>query len=445
MKLHISHYSKRGYGLGKINSHKIEVAGTVIGDTICIDCGKRKRGRCANLVKVLAPSPDRVMPRCMHSGTCGGCAWQQKSYAAQLVTKQNFLQSLFSSTHLPLIPCVDPWHYRNKMEFSFSQDKKGNRFLGLIIAGSRGRVLNLKECYLTPPWFISIVKTLYSWWGKSGLLAYHPYSDRGSLRTLTLRDGKRTGEKMVYLTISGNSKYFINRDQINTFKEAVNRTLLNEDPSIFLRIHRICKGKPSAYYEMHLSGPEWIKEILYVHGRKLLFHISPSSFFQTNTLQAEKLYTQTLALTNPKPTDTLLDLYCGMATLGIVFSPYVRKVIGIEVCVHAVCDAKMNIKMNKLSNITICHGDVGMLLAQYVSPPDLCIVNPPRSGLDESVLKHLMRLTPKKILYISCNPKTQSENISVFLQNGYILKYVQGVDQFPHTPHIENIAILIKP
>ena len=445
VKLHISHYSKRGHGLGEVDCRQVEVVGTVVGDTVRVSpCCKKKRGRWrAALVEVVYPSSDRVEARCIHSGVCGGCSWQQISYAAQLVTKRDILQALFPSSP-PCIPCADPWHYRNKMEFSFSQDREGNCFLGLIIAGSRGHVLNLKECYLTPLWFVTMVKAIYSWWQESGLLAYHYHGDKGSLRTLTLREGRRTGEKMVCLTISGNRDYFIDRTQLDTFKKVVRLTLPHENPSIFLRIHHISKGKPSEYYEMHLDGPEGIKEELHLNGKKLFFQISPSSFFQTNTLQAEKLYAQVLALTDPKPTDILFDLYCGMATLGIVFSPYVREVIGVELSPNAVCDAKMNITMNNLSNITIRHGDVGAILTQILLPPDICIVNPPRSGLSPSALKELIRIAPTKILYISCNPKTQSENIAFLVEEGYILKSVQGVDQFSHTPHVENIAILIK-
>jgi len=380
----------------------------------------------------------------MHAGMCGGCSWQQKSYAAQLQTKQTRLEELFPIKPLPMIPCEHPWHYRNKMEFSFSQNKKGERFLGLIIARSRGHVLNLEECHLTSSWFTDVLKATHAWWEKNGLLAYHAHSDTGTLRTLTLREGKRTGDKMVFLTISGNHNYFISRAQLNTFEEAVRAALPNDNPSIFLRIQRTCKGKPTEYYEMHLGGPEWIKESLNVNEREIPFHISPASFFQPNTLQAEKLYSRVLELAEPKSTDTVFDLYCGTGTLGIIFAPYVRRVVGIELCPYAVCDAKVNISVNELSNVTIRNGDVGTVLAQYSETPDLCIVDPPRSGLDPTALKHLTLLAPKKILYISCNPATQSENISMLVQHGYQLKCIQGIDQFPHTPHIENIAILIK-
>ena len=424
---------------------EVEVVGTVVGDTVLVELGKRKKGKiAAALLEVVKPSPDRIAARCAHAGSCGGCSWQQKSYAAQLQTKEVRLQQLFPIKVDPIIPCDDPWHYRNKMEFSFSQNKKGERFLGLIIARSRGHVLNLEECHLTSPWFIEVLSAVRDWWERSTLLAYHSHSDRGSLRTLTVREGKRTGDKMIFLTISGNHDYFVNNAQLESFKAAVHAALPGESPSIFLRIQRICKGKPTDYYEMHLDGPDFIRETLRIKGREMHFHISPTSFFQPNTLQAEKLYARALELASPQPTDTLFDLYCGTATLAILFAPYVKRVVAIELSPYAVSDANVNVAVNQLSNITILKGDVGKKLAEINERPDLVLLDPPRSGLDPTALKELIALSPKKILYISCNPTTQSENISILLESGYELKSVQGVDQFPHTPHIENIAVLIK-
>ena len=389
-------------------------------------------------------SPDRAKPRCIHFNICGGCTWQHQSYHAQLQAKQAHLKSLFPIEPLPLIPCETPWHYRNKMEYTFSQNQRGDHFLGLIITHSRNHVLNLNQCYLAPSWFIKLLKATYSWWKTSALLAYHAYSDKGSLRTLTLKEGKHTKDKMIILTISGNHDYFINRSQLNSFKKMVHATLPHDNPSIFLRIHHICKNRPTQYYEMHLDGPKQIKEILHINGREIILHISPSSFFQPNTLQAEKLYARALELAQPQPTDILFDLYCGIAPVGITFAPYTRKVIGIESCLNAACDAKTNIHANQLSNMMIHSGNVSKVLAQYSDTPNLCIMSPPRCGLDPTTLNHLLRLAPQKILYISCNPTTQSKNISKLLTRGYRLKNIQGIDQFSHTPHIENIAILIS-
>lgn len=450
-QIKIQKYSKRGHGLGTLKKTPdspeapAEVVGTVIGDTAHVELGKKKKRIYSTTLKeIIVPSSDRVAARCKHVGTCGGCTWQQKSYEAQLKTKEAHIETLFGEKSLPIIPAKEPWHYRNKMEYTFSQNKEGDKYLGLIIARSKGRVLNLEECHLTSPWFIEVLKSVRAWWQESSLLAYHTYSDRGTLRTLTLREGKRTGEKMAFLTISGNPDFMIHKTALEGFKQAVLEALPGENPSIFLRIQRIAKGTPTTFYEMHLDGPDLIEETLSVKGKELRFKISPDSFFQPNPLQAEKLYTRALELAEPKATDTVFDLYCGTGTLGIVFAPYVKEVIGIELNPYAICDGELNIAANELLNITLKKGDVGALLKQVETPPDLAIIDPPRSGLDPTALKHLVRLSPKKILYISCNPTTQAQNISVLKEAGYALKALQPVDQFPHTYHLENIAILQK-
>ncbi|MCB1110754.1 MAG: 23S rRNA (uracil(1939)-C(5))-methyltransferase RlmD [Chlamydiia bacterium] len=440
MKLTIQKYSKRGHGLASLEdrpSHA-EVVGSVVGDTVEVELGKKKkRTYVATLLDVLESSPHRVTPRCRHVGTCGGCTWQQKAYAAQLEEKQALLKSLFKIEPLPLIPCKDPWEYRNKMEFSFSQNREGEKFLGLMIARSRGHVLNLEECHLTSAWFIDVLKVVRQWWEESPVKAYHQFSDTGTLRTLTLREGK-----MVILTISGNPEYCLSAKEIHFFKKAVRGVI--PDASLYLRIQRIAKGKPTEFYEMHLGGPEQVEETLEVEGRKLTFKISPDSFFQPNPRQAEKLYTRALELAAPQKDDLVYDLYCGTATLGIVFAPYVKRVVGIELSPYAVCDAEVNREVNGVQNLTVYKGDVGERLALMGDAPDIAIIDPPRSGLNPTALKHLIRLMPKKILYISCNPRTQSENITMLLEEGYQLKALQGVDQFPHTVHLETIALLEK-
>lgn len=440
LQVKIQKYSKRGHGLAPLEdrpSHA-EVVGSVIGDTALVELGKKKKKTYSTtLLKILNPSQDRVQPRCKHVGVCGGCTWQQKRYEAQLALKQERLRSLYPIEPLPLVPCDRPFEYRNKMEYSFSQNRDGEKFLGLMIARSKGRVLNLEECHLTPPWFIEVLKAVRAWWEESPLKAYHMYSDTGTLRTLTLREGK-----MVILTISGNPEYCLSSKDIHFFKAAVRSVV--SDASLYLRIQRIAKGKPTEFYEMHLGGPEQVEETLEVLGRKLTFKISPDSFFQPNSRQAEKLYSRALEIAKPEEGDTVFDLYCGTATLGIVFSPYVKKVVGIELSPYAVCDAEVNRGVNGIQNMTVYRGDVGERLALISEKADLVILDPPRSGLHPTALKHLIRLSPKKILYISCNPATQSENLTVLIEAGYVLKEAQGVDQFPHTVHLESIALLEK-
>src|SRR5580700_8312028 len=238
-----------------------------------------------------------VQPRCMHVPLCGGCTWQQVDYPAQLQEKEARIHlsfaGLIQSHHTqcrPIIACDDPWHYRNKMEFSFSQDRSGERFLGLIMAGSRRHVLDLKECHLVSGWFISLLNQVRSWWRESHLAAYR-MNDTGSLRTLTVREGKRTGNKLVVLTVSGNPAYAISKTDLHHFIEAVKASTPEEEwprLSIFLRVQQIHKKMPTQFFEMHLHGPDHLLEKMQLSLDKpveLTFKISSTSFFQPNTFQ----------------------------------------------------------------------------------------------------------------------------------------------------------------
>ncbi len=384
--------------------------------------------------------------RCSHVPLCGGCSRQQIPYLQQLEEKQAFITSLFApyiqaGTRLhPIFPSPSPWEYRNKMEFSFSQNKAGDHFLGLMLAKGRGRVLDLQECHLVQSWFLDVLKAVRQWWKQSGLAAYHFYKDTGTLRTLTLREGKRTGDKMVMLTVSGNPAFALSESQLKSFVAALPPA---ENQSIFIRVHQIAKGSPTQFYELQVQGPDHITESLTIQGRPLLFKISPTSFFQPNTAQAELLYSRALDMLSPSSEALVYDLYCGTGTLGMAIALKAKQVIGIELNPHAVFDAESNRELNQIANFTILCGDVGTLLAKE-NQADAVVIDPPRSGLDPLALQHVIRLDAKKILYISCNPTTQAQNIKVLTEAGYRLLELQPVDQFPHTPHIENIALLEK-
>ncbi len=174
------------------------------------------------LEELLAPSPQRIAPRCIHFGVCGGCRLQHTSYEDQLQSKEDFVRQCFAPILTeqvdicPIVPCAEPWHYRNKMEYSFSSDAAGEKYLGLVIDSSKGKVFNMSECHLTNPWFVDALKSVKQWWSESGLDAYHPYRDTGSLRTLTLREGRRTGDRMAILTVSGNPEYALTKKHLES-------------------------------------------------------------------------------------------------------------------------------------------------------------------------------------------------------------------------------------
>lgn len=429
----IRKFCARGYGIAETEAGaEVEVAHTLPGDKITFEWTRKKRtphkGR---LLEVLIPSADRVEPRCAHARMCGGCCWQQMDYRAQVRIKEERVKAAFGLDVEPMIACDSPWGYRNKMEFTFSENRAGTKFLGLMIAQAEPYVFNLTECHLVHSWFAETTAAVRSWWEASGLKAFSPLQDAGSLRYLTLREGMRTGQKMVILNVSGNPEYALNREQLDGFVKAAG------DASVFLRIHQTKKGRPTNFFEMHLAGPDHIVEELHLKGGKLSFKISPSSFFQPNTLQAEKLYDTALSFLDE--TDLVYDLYCGTGTLAMGASKRARHVVGVELSPEAVIDAEENALRNQVKNVTFHQGDVGQVLSKLNQRPDVVLVDPPRAGLDPLALQNLKNLMPRKIIYISCNPLTQAANIR---ELGYQIKKLQPVDQFPHTYHIENVALL---
>lgn len=448
LEVDIRKFSLKGHGIGILpGGQEIEVAHSVPGDQLKVEWRKRKhppqKGR---LLEMIVSAPDRVSPRCGHVGVCGGCSWQQIDYSAQLKEKEHRIRMLFGED-APIdriIPCEFLFAYRNKMEFSFSQNRGGTRYLGLMIAQAEPYVFHMTECHLGPPWFVAAIFAVRDWWESTSLAAYCPYEDSGTLRYLTLRDASSTGQKMAILNISGRVDFAPSRSDLEALVSALRS--VSDSMSVFLRIHQTKKGRPTQFYEMHLNGPDHIVEILNLKGGDLFFKISPISFFQPNTLQATKLYDLVLDMLNPSM-QVVYDLYAGTGTLGMAASRIVKQVIGIELSPEAVLDAKENFQRNGRQNITMYQGDVGRMITQLMGSsdfvhPDAVIVDPPRAGLDSLALQDLKMLRPRLIIYISCNPATQAANVKELIQAGYRLKRLQPIDQFPHTHHIENIAQL---
>lgn len=465
--------SKKGNGLG-ISIGKdgvqraVEVPFAIPGDVVSARLMRKRGGVYQGLLEaVVSPSSDRISPRCSHFAYCGGCRWQQVSYEKQLEWKQLFVQRAFvdylksDAVVNPILACDPPWNYRNKMEFTFSSNRAKERFLGLIIDSSNGKVLNHKECHLVNPWFIPLLHEVKLWWEKAGVDAYRPSRDEGALRTLTVREGQRTGDRLVMLTVSGNPDYALKKAEIDHFVEAVKRGANESEMSqgkltIFLRIHQILKGQKTQFYEMLLYGPDQMTERLFIdvdgsnRPIEMTFGISPSAFFQPNSRQAEKIYSSALQLAELSPHSVVYDLYCGTGTLGICAAAKVKKVVGVELSAESALDARTNADRMGIKNIHIIQGDVGKVLSQLRQEadflmPDLVMVDPPRVGLDDRALDYLMALNADKILYVSCNPKTQAANTERLLADGgYRIAAMQPVDQFPHTVHMENIILFKK-
>lgn len=468
IELAVNAFSKDGFGVadrGRSDGvrDQVEIPFTMPGDRVLASLGRRRRGRVSGrLEQIVEASPDRVRARCAHFGVCGGCRWQHVPYAQQLRLKETKVHQAFAAliqsyTRLcPIALCDPPWTYRNKMEFSFSSDVRGERYLGLVMQGGRGRVFHLMECHLVQPWMAELLAATRTWWSDFGLAAYHPRSNSGSLRTLMLRQGISTHDRLVMLTVSGNADFALSKEPVAAFKEMLVRDFTPTHPgshlSIVLRIQQIAKGHRTQFYEMMLHGPDSIHERLEIQAiagsssRQLLLKVGPSAFFQPNPRQAEKLYSLALQNVALSSEDVIYDLCCGTGSIGISAAPYVRQVVGIERSPEAAIDARVNAAANSCDNVVIHTGDVGQVLARLrqegtLQPAQVVIVDPPRSGLTAEAVQQILQLKPRQILYISCNPHTQAVDAAQLCHAGYRLDLLQPVDQFPQTIHTENIAV----
>lgn len=459
IEVNITSLSAKGNGRGD----GAEVPFTMPGDRVLAKILRKRSGlKLCRLESIIEPAPERIVPICIHFGQCGGCRWQHIPYEKQLqlkteTVKRHFADLITEEVQFnPIHPCQNHWNYRNKMEFSFSSNLAKDKFLGLNMDSGRGKVLNLTECHLVSGWQIDTLKAVREWWESTSIDAYHHHKNTGALRTLMIREGMRTGDRMVMLTVSGNPDFALRKHEVAAFTDTVVKVATPNLPgqlSLFLRIHQIAKGQPTMFYEMQLAGPETIMEELHIRRFPdvepdiLRFKISPAAFFQPNTLQAEQLYSLVLQLGNIDKDSIVYDLYCGTGTLGISLAKHVRQVIGVELSPEAVLDAKANASLNGVSNVTTIGGAVGEVLGkpfegEPLPSPDVVILDPPRAGLEPHAIKHLLALRPQKIIYVSCNPATQALNCAELIAGGYSLQLLQPVDQFPQTVHIENIAIL---
>lgn len=319
LEVKIEETTEKGYGRGVFSSSEgkkkfVDIPFTTPGDVVSAKVvRKRRSGYICQLAEVLEPSPNRIAPTCVHFGTCGGCSLQHISYEQELMQKEAYVRKCFASLpqagtlFYPILPSPRAWRYRNKMEFSFSQNRQKEKFLGLMKTLGKGKVLNLSECYLANEWFIEALNAVKAWWkSESDLEAYHPMKNIGALRSVTMREGLRTGDRLIMLTVSGNPEDALTKPQLDHFVTALCNSVTPEEGrgalSIFIRIQQVSKGRPTNFFEMLLYGPDAIREILYIHPfadrppESLTFQISPTAFFQPNTFQAEQLYARILQM-----------------------------------------------------------------------------------------------------------------------------------------------------
>ena len=438
-----------GAGLGHYDGKVVFVENTVPGDTVRAQVTKIKKSFMeAQKKDIITTSPLRIKPRCKHFDTCGGCSFQYVDYADQLRFKEEHVQEAL--THLgnftnppvqPIISCDSHWFYRNKMEFSFSMNKDDTLHLGLHPKGYRYDVFDLTECYLQHEDIGVLLTSIVDFAREKKLPAYHFKSNTGLLRTLTVRDGKNTNDRMIILTTS-HEPFEYKQELVNLL---IKNKKIKEPTSIILQQHIARKGQRTRLNNETLYGKPFLTEEMHVDkNHQLTFNILPNAFFQPNTKQAEILYKHILKLSGIDNNDIVYDLFCGTGTIGLFCAHKAKYVFGFDINKQAIQNAQENAQNNGITNVYYEAGDAFTLIKNRNDHPHVIIVDPPRSGLGNILCDQLLTIDAKKIIYVSCNPATLSRDLAQLCENGYHLKTVQPVDMFPHTYHIETVCQLIK-
>ncbi len=433
LELSIDGLAFGGAGVARLDGYVVFVAGALPGDRVRAVVGKSKRRFAeARTVEVLEPGPDRVAPLADHPGA----PWQVLRYDRQLEVKHEQahdalrrLGGLDGFVLDPILPAVERWRYRNKLEYSFGTAQDGTLVCGFHAPGRWDRIDPVDDCLLASEPGNAARERVVAWCREQGLPAYDRRTGEGLLRNLVVREGRRTGRLQLRLVTAEGG---LDGDGL--------ARAAGVDGVFWTRTEGL--GETTAGGETeHLAGAPALDEELC--GLRL--QISPHAFFQTNTEMAERLYGVAGELAGLTGRERLFDLYCGIGTLGLSLSARAAQLFGLEIVPEAVADAIENARRNEIDHASFFAGDVRLAMRELVERggrPDVVVVDPPRSGLSKKVVRRIIEAAPRRIVYVSCNPTTLAPNAAQLVEAGFTLRRVCPVDMFPQTPHIECVALL---
>ena len=447
LTLRIERLSSDGSGVAhSADGEAVFVPGTAPGDEarvrIVKDCGRYAFGI---LDELLTPSPDRIPVDCPVAGPCGGCSLRHLDYAAELRAKQESVLDAFRRIGglevpvLDILPSPDVDRYRNKVQFPVGIDKNGVPCIGFY-AGHTHRIVPCPDCKLQPSVLNEIGNALCAFFAQQGIRPYDEQSGKGLVRHIFLRRGAHSGQIMVCLVCT--RAKLPHAEQLCTALRgqfpAISTILLN----VNAKNTNVILGS-----ENHiLYGPGYIEDTLC----GVPVRLGPLSFYQVNTLAAERLYGVAAQYAQLTPDDTLLDLYCGMGTIGLSMAEQCRELIGVEIVPEAIESAKANAaRMGEAvaAKSRFFCADAGQAATQLAAEglhPDIVMLDPPRKGCDEATLSAVVRMAPRRVVYVSCNPATAARDAAWLEKNGYHTEKVQPVDLFPRTKHCETVVLLSK-
>jgi 23S rRNA (uracil1939-C5)-methyltransferase len=434
LELNVEALAYGGAGVARLNGYVVFVAGGLPGDRVRAVVEKSKRAYAqARAVEVLKPGSDRVPPRAQHPGA----PWQELAYERQLQVKQDQVDDalrrigrLEGFTLEPIMPAVEQWRYRNKLEYSFGAGPDGDLVCGFHAPGRWDQIVPIDDCLLASLAANEVRERVVRWCRAQQLAPYDRRSGEGVLRNLVVREGRRTSQLQVRLVTA----------PVDIDRSGLQDAVGSEASVLWTETEQQGETTQGGQTEL-LGGSDRLQEE--VSGMR--FEISPEAFFQTNTEMAERLYALAIEYAQLGGFERVYDLYCGIGTIASLIAPRVAEVWGLELSEQAVADAIRNADLNEIDNAHFFAGDVRLAvrdLVERAGRPDVVVVDPPRAGLSQKVVRRIIEAAPRRIVYVSCNPTTLAPNAAQLVEAGYELLRVRPVDMFPQTPHIECVALL---
>jgi len=459
-----------GEGIGKLEGFTLFVKDAVMGDVVEARLVKVKKNYAyARLEKVLTSSPLRVEPVCPYHKQCGGCQIQAMSYEAQLQFKENkvknnlvriggFDQLFIESVMEPVVGMEQPWHYRNKAQFPVGTDKDGRIITGFY-AGRTHSIIANTDCALGVEENEPILQKVLAYMQNEKVSAYDETTGQGLVRHILIRKGFTSGEIMVCLVINGKSLPKEDR-LVSTLREIPGMTSIwlnynTKNTNVIMGTEgRVLWGQNTITDVIHRRPIEEInsgKDCLRYDSKEnapqgITFAISPLSFYQVNPIQTEKLYSLALEYAGLTGEETVWDLYCGIGTISLFMAQCAKEVYGVEIVPQAIEDARKNAERNHIENATFYVGKAEEVLPRLYEEEhifaDVICVDPPRKGCDEACLNTIIKMAPKRIVYVSCDSATLARDLKYLCENGYEIRKVRAVDQFGQTVHTETVVKL---
>ena len=433
-----------GEGIAKIDNFTIFIPGAIKGEKIKILIVKVLSSHAfGKILEIIKKSEKRKEVDCLTYKRCGGCNLRHIEYEETLKIKQDVVQNLVNKILKNKIKVQEtvgmknPFHYRNKAQYPLGINNKGEPIIG-VFANRTHEVIPIEKCLIQNPQSEQIAKYILNFIKENKISIYNENTRKGLFRHIVIKIGIRTGQIMCILVVNEE----IGKTNENKLVEML-CTKYKDVKTIVKNINNKNTNVILGKQNVNLYGDGYIEDKL----GEYTFKISPMSFYQVNPIQAEVLYNTAIEAANLSKEDTLFDLYCGIGTIGIFASKFVKQVYGIEIVEQAIEDAKENAKINKVDNAEFICGDVEFAFDELINKkkiiPTAIIVDPPRKGLDEKTIQNILKIKPEKLVYISCNPATMVRDIAK-TEGVYVAEKIQPVDMFPHTMHVECCAKIVK-